>query len=273
MRQPVDLSAHINQNVFRGGPADFCVSIKPICFRDNGSLNDIPRRFCVVRDDTSEPLAIVSDRYSVVPHTRILDATESALESLDVGPVPRGIYVDRNGARMRALFKFPAFSEPVLGDDDICPCFMIQNTYDGTSRIALQIGAFRFVCSNLAVGGGGLFAGGFMAVHVGEIDVERVIEQLAAYLTEFSAIAALYREWAQRQADAQQISEVLRSLPARPLKSLRETFDRTRVATVYAAYNAATDYATHKMRSARAAFDLLARVNRAFQDTFPLTGA
>ncbi len=270
MRQPVDLTSHINLTVARGGPADFPVSLKPIYYRQNGSFNGIPRRFCVVRDDTGEPLAVVSDRYSVVPHKRILDATQGALDNLDVGPAPRGVYVDRRGGRMRAVFKFPALSEPVLGDDDICPCFMIQNTYDGTSRIALHIGAFRFVCSNLAVGGGGVFAGGFMAVHVGEIDIDRVTRQLAAYLSEFSAIVALYRSWAQREALAEQLSAMLGALPARPSKLLRAAFEKRSVSTVYGAYNAATDYATHRMRSARAAFDLLDKVNRHFQEHFPL---
>ena len=39
--------------------------------------------------------------------------------------------------------------------------------------------------------------------------------------------------------------------------------------TVYEAYNAATWYATHQMRSYRTAFELLALVNRSFQERFP----
>jgi hypothetical protein len=164
MRQLVDLSAHLNLNVAKGGPADFPVSLKPLHYRENGSFTEVPRRLAVVRQDNGVPLAVVSDRYSIVPHRKVLDIAERASQSLDVGPVPRGVYVDRQGARMRAIFKYPTLAQPVLGRDEICPCLMIQNTYDGTSRIAIQIGAFRFVCTNLAVGGGGVFAGGFMAV-------------------------------------------------------------------------------------------------------------
>ena len=128
----------------------------------------------VVRPDTNEPLAVVSDRYTLVPHQRILDLVSEAIAQLEVGPVPRGVFVDRNGARMRALFKFPALPQSIVNGDGICPCVKVQNTYDGTSRIAVHIGAFRFVCTNLAVGGGGAFAGGFMAVHAGEIPLEDV---------------------------------------------------------------------------------------------------
>jgi hypothetical protein len=164
-RQPVDLASHLNQTVTRGHPADFPVSLVPVGTAVDGAFTPVPRRLAVVREDTGEALAVVSDRYTLVPHQRILDLVDAALAELDVGPVPRGVYVDRGGARMRAVFKFPALAQAIAGADHICPCLQVRNTYDGTARIAVHIGAFRFVCTNLAVGGGGVFAGGFMAVH------------------------------------------------------------------------------------------------------------
>jgi hypothetical protein len=38
--------------------------------------------------------------------------------------------------------------------------------------------------------------------------------------------------------------------------------------TVFEAYNEATDFAMHRMRSARTAFELLARINEGFQEVF-----
>lgn len=60
-----------------------------------------------MREDTGQAIAVVSNRYALVPHTQVLDVIERAIEPLDVGPVPRGIYVDRQGAQMRALYKVP----------------------------------------------------------------------------------------------------------------------------------------------------------------------
>jgi hypothetical protein len=37
------------------------------------------------------------------------------------------------------------------------------------------------VCTNLAVGGGGVFTGGFMAVHAGEVPITQVTNQLTNY--------------------------------------------------------------------------------------------
>ena len=93
---------------------------------------------------------------------------------------------------MRAIFKFPALASSVLGRTEICPCLQVRNTYDGSARIAVHIGAFRFVCTNLAVGGGGVFAGGFVSIHAGEIPIERMADQLTAYLTRFDQIVRLY---------------------------------------------------------------------------------
>lgn len=269
-RQPVDLTSHLNQTVERGHPADFPVALRPVHYSDGPVFPSVPNRLAVVRGDTGATLAVVSNRYRLVPHQRLLDLVGQAIEPLDVGPVPRGVYVDRGGARMRAVFKFPALTEPVSSGDKICPCLKIRNTYDGTSRIAVHIGAFRFVCTNLAVGGGGVFASGFMSVHAGEIPIEEIGEQLASYLMGFEAIVALYRHWAGQTLLEEGFRVILEALPKRPAAAIGEEAARMRTETVYAAYNVATHYATHRMRSYRTAFDLLDRINRSFQEQFPL---
>lgn len=268
-RTTVDLASHINRTVERGHPADFPVAFEPVFRSVHGAFQEVPHRLAVVRGDTGDTLAVISDRYTLVPHQRILDLVQEAIAPLDVEPVPRGIYVDRKGARMRAIFKFPALSQPIREQDVICPCLKIQNTYDGTSRIAVHIGAFRFVCTNLAVGGGGVFAGGFMSVHAGAIRLEEVGAQLASYLKEFDAIVAIYRSWAETPVSRETILAVLEVLPARAREYVSGEFGRVEPRTVFAAYNAATFYATHQARSFRGAFDLLAGINRTFQERFP----
>lgn len=272
-RPTVDLSAHINQTTHRGHPADFPVSLVPVFHRNGGDPEDIPSRRAVVRTDTGEALAVVSDRYQLVPHQRILEVVEQALVPLDVGPAPRGVYVDRNGARMRAIFKFPALAKPVRKDDTVCPCLKIHNTYDGTSRIGIHIGAFRFVCTNLAVGGGGVFAGGFMSAHVGEIPLEEVAAQLASYLLAFEQIVELYRSWIKQPLDCGRLSDVVSRLPKKAGDAISEAIERRRARVVFEAYNVATDYATHRTRSVRTAFEMLSLVNRRFQKEFPVQDA
>lgn len=270
MHKVVDLSAHINQSTTQGSPADFPISLRPLHYAgENGTMSPVTGRLAVVREDTRKPIAIVSNRYSLIPHQRILDSIENAIEPLDLGPVPRGIYVDRGGARMRALFKFPTLAEPVSDGNEICPCVKIENTYDGTSRISIHIGAFRFVCTNLAVGGGGVFAGGFVSMHEGEIPIGEVVEQLAEYLRSFAAIVELYRFWSELPVSAESIAPVLQGVPKRHSEKIMEDMGKPDCQTVYQAYNVATRYATHQMRSYRTAFDLLEHINSGFQKSFP----
>ena len=271
MRKAVDLSAHINQDVRRGHPADFPVVLRPVYYDTGETLEEVPKRLAVVREDTGEALAVVSNRYSLIPHQRLLDLVSEATKHLDVGPVPRGIYVDSKGARMRALFKFPALAQAIhsTGQDQICPCIKIQNTYDTTSRIMVHIGAFRFVCTNLAVGGGGIFAGGFMSVHSGEIPIDKIAEQLGSYLTDFGRIVETYRRWEAEELSWERMGKVLDELPTRAAKRIERRVTDNRVNSVFNAYNAATNHATHQMRSARSAFDLLERINKLFQQHFP----
>lgn len=270
-RTEIDLSAHINQNVEEGHPADFPIVLKPVAYQSEADHTAIPNRVAVVRADTGQALAVVSNRYRLVTHQQLLDAVAAATADLDVGPVPRGIYVDRGGARMRALFKFPALAQPIsfMRTDEICPCVNLVNTYDGTSRISVHIGAFRFVCTNLAVGGGGVFAGGFMSIHAGEIPMEEISSQLSRYLSDFDRIIFAYRAWSETMLHEEQHDEVLATLPTRAAEMLKLRRSIETPLTVFAAYNQATQLATHHMRSYHGAFELLEQINRSFQRFFP----
>jgi len=270
-RTPIDLSSHINRSVTRGHPANFPVVSRPIEVVPEapaGAPHPIPNRKAIVREDTGDVLAVVSDRYQLVPHQRILDLVDAAISPLDISPVPRGLFVDRRGARMRALYKFPTLSKPVVPGDAICPCLKIQNTYDGSSRISIVIGAFRFVCTNLAVGGGGAFAGGFVSIHAGEIPIERVTGQLASYLAGFDAIVDLYREWCEIPVNPPALIELLQGFPKSHAETLTLRLAERNPRTAFDAYNVLTSYATHETRRARIAFDLLERANRHFQHSF-----
>lgn len=270
VKKVVDLASHLNRSVTRGHPAEFPVVLRPVFCESADGPREIESRRAIVREDTGEAIAVVSDRYTLVPHQRILDTVEEAIGPLDLGPVPRGIFVDGKGARMRALYKFPSLAQPVLGDDDICPCLQVRNTYDGTSRIALHIGAFRFVCTNLSVGGGGAFAGGFVSIHAGEIPIEMMAGKLQSYLTSFDAIVAMYRQWSEMRPGRNDVEVVLKHVLRGRFEDLRDSMLQNTPQTVFDAYNRLTHHATHSMRSARTAFDMLESVNVAFQDRFPV---
>jgi hypothetical protein len=273
----INLNEHLNEMIRRGNPADFRVTLRPIAYQsDTLGWCSVPDRFAVVRNDNDMALSIVSDRYTVVEHQDILDAVQLAIFNLGMARVPSGVFVDKGGARMRALYKFPDLARVInrAQSDAICPCIKIENTYDGSSRVSVHIGAFRLVCTNLAVGGGGVFAGGFMSIHVGKIDVKEVGQQLQNYLSGFEQIVETYRRWLNQTllswdylASENTLNLALDAVPKKHKEAIIKRVPER--ATVYDAFNAATDYATHLCRTACVAFELLSRINSGFQKTFP----
>jgi len=281
MRQ-VDLNEHVNESFVRGGsPADFAVERAPVWHRVGDRLVEWPERHVVRRADNAQPLAVVSDRYRLVTHTEVLTVVEEAIAGLDCGPVPRGVYVEAGGRQMRALFKFPGLAARLPQraldagySDEICPMIQVRNAYDGTSRVAFLGGAFRFVCTNFAVGGGGAFAMGFMSVHAGDVVVKAAAGYMRQYLSEFDRVVALYAAWLDRsvplQADASVVEEcVPQQKYSRAIAELSGARARAGEVTVFDAYNAATQVITHQTRSATVAMGLLEKVNARWQKEWP----
>jgi hypothetical protein len=267
---PINLEDHFNKTIQDGNPADFEVEFRKLYCRtyNNEAYLPVPHKYAVVRTDYNTPVSVVSDKYTLVQHGDLLRATQKAIDKLGYGETPSGIYVDRGGARMRALFKFPLLTRRVYEDDRICPCIKLQNTYDGTSKVSVHIGAFRFVCTNLAVGGGGVFAGGFMSVHVGEIPTDTISEQLYDYLLGFDQIVGTYRSWKETEVSEHTVRFVLEQehIPEKHIKEIMNSC--AGYVNVYDMYNTATYYATHMMRTFHTAFELLSKINHGFQKEF-----
>lgn len=268
----VDLNVHVNHTQIVGSPADFPIGFTEALYANpsaGGLVQRVPSRQVVIRKDTGAALSVVSDRYALVPHTQVLETIEKAFDGLDVGPVPRGIYMSGNGAKMRAIYKFPALERQLRVNaldrthDLLCPVIKVTNSLDGSSKISIEIGAFSFVCTNFAVGGSGVFAGGFLAVHAGAIKIEAAGAQLSQFLAKFDRILDLLARWSQLSVTEAQHKEALKHMPQLYAKRLLDL--RSSRSSVFDVYNDATDFCTHQLRSANRSLHLLAEVNRGFQ--------
>lgn len=106
-----------------------------------------------------------------------------------------------------------------------------------------------------------------MSIHTGKIPLDEISEQTTTYLDGFDQIVVLYLRWSAQRVQEGSLAKALNRVPERHKAHIMggfQYFDPT----VYQAYNAATDYATHRTYSYRVAFDLLERINRGFQETF-----
>ena len=110
-----------------------------------------------------------------------------------------------------------------------------------------------------------------MSVHAGEVPIREIANQLSSYLSRFDSIVALYRAWADLFFVPDLTNQIYDGLPKRHIEGILMAIGESRDRSVYGAYNAATWYATHEMRSYRTAFDLLERINHGFQERFPVS--
>ena len=280
-RRFVDLNEHINKNQIQGSVADFEVEAREIQYL-NPRTNEreaVPNRRVLVRKDSGVALEVVSNRYTIVKHTDLLQVVEDAIKDLGLTDTPKGLYVTRGGSKLRALYKFPELRQDFhVGAldrkvEELCPMIQVQNIYDGTGRIQVSIGAFSFVCTNFAIGGSGAFDTGFMSVHAGVIDLKTVAERLKKYLNAFDEIVELYRFWAETRTTMADLETALKGLPERHIaKILRSDIlqgsERQAKLSVFDGYNAGTRFLTHDLRSANRALDLISVLNKNFQESW-----
>jgi hypothetical protein len=267
VRPTIDLSAYITEEVPRESPL-FPVELHPLYLKAGTQLVEVQQRQAVVRGDSGKVIGVVAGWSHLVVHQAILATIEVAARRLDTGPVRQATYLDRSGARMRVLITFPGLAEPVRETDRVCPCIMVQNTYGWRRRILVYLGAFRFACGNLAVGGGGVFSEGYMRVPAGEIPVDQLEQHFERCLSAFWPIVRTYRIWADRAVDLQGVELALEGLPVAIKARIWRRINKEGVCTVYDAYQAALHLATHEMRTFGKAFDLLEHVNAGFQRVF-----
>jgi len=270
-REPVDLNDYLNQTHTEGNPADFPIHFEPVQYHNpvTNEIEAMSNRQVVVRSDTGQAISVVSNRYALVEHKTVLETIDHAIAGLDVGPIPKGVYMSAGGAVMRAIYKFPAIERTLSvhaldrKQDRLCPLVKIVNSLDGTSKVSIEVGAFSWVCSNFSIGGSGFWTGGFMAVHAGTVKVEAAGQQLRNFLKHFDDILDLLAHWSTIGASEENHRRALQGIP--PRYSDRLLAKRSTMSSVFDVYNDATNYCTHQLRSAQRAIQLLAETNRGFQ--------
>ena len=176
---------------------------------------------------------------------------------------------------MWALFKLEGETVHLSPSDPLCPMIRLSNTYDAEGRIRMELGAFRFVCTNLSVGGGGFFAEGCLAQHLGWMDIRAIASSMADTLSAFPKLVLLFRTFQEMEWTNERETLVFRNLadiPGCHRDQITAGWNIGKVRHVWNAYNVATDYATHRARTVNVAYSLLAQINRAFAEILPEDG-
>jgi hypothetical protein len=262
----IDLSTFITENGPRE-PIDFEIGMRRLYHKSGSGLAELPQQ-AVIRTDTDRAIAVIPDRCPLHLHQPVMESVLSAAERLKLGPMPRGVYLDRDGARMRAVIAFPAFAEAVHPTDTVCPCLMIQNSYDRIGRIHIYAGALRCAAKTFAVGGGGVFAQESMRFGFGDIPGQELEREIHQAFHAFPAIVRAYRIWADRALDEEGMECILEGLPPTTTMCIWRRIAEERAGSVLDGYWAAVWHATRCTPAVSSAFRLLEHINAGFQRVF-----
>lgn len=230
----------------------FPVSIRPFSqVLDNSDFLGDASWQAVIRDDTSEILAIHKQLYNLVPVRSLMERLEDELLSsgLDLRGMQVADNISHNGARMQRILRLPAHSVEIAPGDSVMLQLKIQNSYDGHSRFGIVFGAYREICSN------GLVVGDVMmsvkTKHTSGLDLGEIIEALRVANDRFLDCGAMWQQWRQTPVPEGIAENVFESLP-KLTPALHESLlteysiqSRRMGTTLWTVYNVLTAWSTH----------------------------
>jgi hypothetical protein len=118
----------------------FKVQLKPLLNKDRSKSD-----FVKIIDENGEILSVRGTGYKLVQNIDIMNAIENAFDGIDIVLSSVKMFKKK---RTFYTFTLPEAKVEMAEGDEVSVRIIIQNSYDGTKKLTLIAGAFRFVCSN-----------------------------------------------------------------------------------------------------------------------------
>ena len=226
---------------------DFPVKLVPV--KANNIL--IPKKVAVIREDTAEPIGIVSSQYGLLKHQ---DVVESFRKALKKTKHEEKITVLKNGAHLIATYTLPDISLEIKKGDFVSMQFVVRNSYDGTKSFSVMLGAFRLVCSNGLIIGKEVFrytqkhfAGNDMFGDANGLIDGRVSE----LLTRFNEALPIMKRMTkiEMSEDYESVFDKDKlQLPKYLINDAKEVYEKTKEKSLWEFYNSLTFVITHNLK-------------------------
>jgi len=219
---------------------DFPVELRKI--EIEGGIK-VLNRLAVVRTDTKKDIAIVSDKYKVVPHKEVLDVFHDLKNVKE-----ESISVCKGGALMFGNFSIgDKRNKAEVGVGDIVQFGMrVFNSYDMTTGVGFEITALRLKCTN------GLLVPSqvarFSFKHFEKVDVGALEQEVVGRLKGSLEVVNEWDKWLKIKPTEPRITKFFEDLPgmgerdsAKLLKDSLALKDRN----VWQIYNVVTAHLSH----------------------------
>lgn len=122
---------------------DFPVEVQPIR-TDNGTL--IQGHKGIIRTDNGQMLSLVTNRYSLIKHSQVMEEAERFIT--DLGVPERRYHLDKKGAIFTAELTYMANKAEVAVGEHVGMRVFILSSYTGTHLNRVKIGGLVLSCKN-----------------------------------------------------------------------------------------------------------------------------
>lgn len=100
------------------------------------------------RTDTGVIIGVTSERYGIVQNAAFTDSIENGFRDIGLSYTKRDAIVTRWGARSHIEYEFNTRTAVVAKGDTVALRIIARNSFDGTSKSSISVGAVRLVCLN-----------------------------------------------------------------------------------------------------------------------------
>jgi hypothetical protein len=100
------------------------------------------------RTDTGVIIGVTSERYGIVQNSAFTDSIENGFRDIGLSYTKRDAIVTRWGARSHIEYEFNTRTAIVAKGDTVALRIIARNSFDGTSKSSISVGAVRLVCLN-----------------------------------------------------------------------------------------------------------------------------
>ena len=235
----------------------------------------IPNKVAVIREDTSQPIGVVSSQYGLLKHQEVIECFRKALKKTKH---EEKIMMTKNGAHLIATYKLPEAQMEVKKGDLVSMQFIVKNSYDGTKSFSLMLGAFRLVCSNGMIIGKEIFtysqrhfSGNAMFGDANGI-IETKIPELISHFKEALPIMKAMTKTILTESTEMLFEKETLELPKYLIAGAKDIYEKTKEKTLWEYYNSLTFAISHNLKkdSPQSQLDYTKRVWKVAMNHLPV---
>lgn len=237
------------------GNFNYQVQIQPLFSKEgNATCLKGTRRL-----DNGEFLGTCTESYGIVQNNDVISMVESVFNINGLGAFERQVKVARGGRRVFARYDFKdkVTTIPKVGDR-VGLRLTAHNSFDGSSKLTLEMGLLRLRCTNGMTTMQSEF--NMAKKHYLGLDVDSIKDALNNAMTKYSDIVSVFGEMSEINITQAQGETIINNLVKRNVLSERlsknvlniwekPSYAEDSARTLYNLYNANTQYVTHEFEA------------------------